>query len=150
MVPVVHHIAVQTADFEQSTAWYREFFGCATSWTLDKFSDLTLSRLPGITRLAELTVGHTRFHVFSRGAGLDQPPPHDTQQFQHICLAAGSADALAAWRDRWLGIHDSGRYTFSLDEQATEIVTDSAGVQSFYCRDVNGLEYEFTYDPAGD
>ena len=33
-------------------------------------------------------------------------------------------------------------------ERATDIVTDKDGVQSFYCRDVNGLEYEFTYDPA--
>jgi catechol 2,3-dioxygenase-like lactoylglutathione lyase family enzyme len=147
--PTVHHIAVQTADFDQSIAWYREFFGCETSWTLEKFSELTTSRLPGITRLAELAVGRTRFHVFSRGAGFDQPPPKDTQQFQHVCLDAGSAGALAAWRARWMGIYDSGRYEFAVDERATDVVTDDDGIQSFYCRDVNGLEYEFTYNPAG-
>ncbi len=147
--PTIHHLAVQTADFEQSVAWYREFFGCETSWTLAEFSDLTIGRLPGITRLAELTVGRLRFHVFSRGAGFDQPPPKDTQQFQHVCLDAGSADLLAAWRDRWQGVYDSGRYAFAIDEPATEIVVDAEGVQSFYCRDVNGLEFEFTYDPAG-
>lgn len=146
--PTVHHIAVQTADFEQSIAWYREFFGCETSWTLEKFSDLTLSRLPGIAQLAELVVGRTRFHIFSRGAGFDRPPPRNTQQFQHVCLDAGSAGELAAWRDRWMGIYDSSRYRFAVDEPATDIVTDSDGIQSFYCRDINGLEYEFTYEPA--
>src|SRR5262245_49503983 len=110
VAPVVHHIAVQTADFGQSVAWYREFFGCETTWVLEKFSDLTVSRLPGITRLAELAVGGTRFHVFSRGAGLDRPPPKDTQQFQHICLDASTVDALTAWRERWTAIYDSGRY----------------------------------------
>jgi len=146
--PAVHHIAVQTADFDGSVAWYREFFGCTVSWTLDRFSELTRSRLPGITRLAELAAGRTRFHVFSRGAGLDRPPPKDTQQFQHICLDAGTEGELAAWRDRWLGIYESGRYAFAVAEPATDIVVDDDGVQSFYCRDVNGLEYEFTYDPA--
>lgn len=147
--PAVHHIAVQTANFEQSIAWYREFFGCETSWTLEKFSDLTLSRLPGITQLAELVVGGIRFHIFSRGAGFDQPPPTDTQQFQHICLDAGSADMLATWQQRWREIYDSGRYEFAVDEPATAIVVDDDGIQSFYCRDINGLEYEFTYNPAG-
>lgn len=146
--PAVHHIAVQTAHFDRSIAWYREFFGCEVSWTLDRFSELTRSRLPGISQLAELAAGGTRFHVFSRGAGFDRPPPRDTQQFQHICLEAATADALAAWRDRWLGIYESGRYEFAVAEPATDIVVDDDGVQSFYCRDVNGLEYEFTYDPA--
>jgi catechol 2,3-dioxygenase-like lactoylglutathione lyase family enzyme len=149
VAPAVHHIAVQTADFEQSMAWYREFFGCETSWTLEKFSDLTLSRLPGITRLAELAAGPTRFHVFARGADLSEPPPPGTQQFQHVCLDAWSAGGLAAWRERWISLYDSGRYAFTVPERATDIVTDEDGVQSFYCRDVNGLEYEFTYDPAG-
>jgi catechol 2,3-dioxygenase-like lactoylglutathione lyase family enzyme len=147
MAPAVHHIAVQTADFEQSVAWYCEFFGCETTWVLEKFSDLTVSRLPGITRLAELVVGGTRFHVFSRGVGLHRPPSKDTQQFQHVCLDASTAAALAAWRERWFAIYDSGRYAFAVEERATDIVTDDDGIQSFYCRDVNGLEYEFTYNP---
>lgn len=145
---VFHHIAVQTSDFDRSVAWYQEFFGCELAWTLAEFSELTVSRLPGITQLAELTVGGTRFHVFSRGADLDQPPPQDTQQFQHMCVKAGSAQALRSWRERWLDVYKSGRYTFAVPEPATEIVTDSDGVQSFYCRDINGLEFEFTYIPV--
>jgi catechol 2,3-dioxygenase-like lactoylglutathione lyase family enzyme len=148
--PVVHHIAVQTADFDGTVAWYREFFDCELAWTLREFSDLTRSRLPGITELAELTAGTVRFHVFARGAELDRPPPRDTQQFQHVCLSAGSAAALAVWRDRWTEIFGSGRYAFAIPESATDIVTDSDGVQSFYCYDPNGLEYEFTYVPAGN
>jgi catechol 2,3-dioxygenase-like lactoylglutathione lyase family enzyme len=148
--PVFHHVAVQTADFDRSVAWYQEFFGCELTWTLQEFSELTRTRLPGITELAELILGATRFHVFARGAGPAQPPPRDTQQFQHLCLSAGSAAMLAAWRDRWLEIFRSGRYSFAIPEAATDIVTDADGVQSFYCYDVNGLEYEFTYVPAGD
>jgi catechol 2,3-dioxygenase-like lactoylglutathione lyase family enzyme len=146
--PAVHHLAVQTADFRRSVAWYQEFFGCELTWTLHEFSELTRARLPGITELAELAAGDTRFHIFSRGTGLDRPPPRDTQQYQHVCMSAGSAGALAAWRQRWLEIYKSGRYAFTSSEPATEIVTDAAGVQSFYCYDINGLEYEFTYDPA--
>jgi catechol 2,3-dioxygenase-like lactoylglutathione lyase family enzyme len=147
--PAVHHIAVQTADFDGSVSWYREFFGCQVAWTLREFSELTRSRLPGITELAELTAGQARFHVFARGADLDQPPPPGTQQFQHICLTAPSGAALAQWRQRWLDIFGSGRYTFTVPEPATGIVTDDDGVQSFYFRDINGLEYEFSYVPAG-
>jgi catechol 2,3-dioxygenase-like lactoylglutathione lyase family enzyme len=146
--PIIHHIAVQTAHFDRSVAWYQEFFGCRLAWTLEEFSELTRSRLPGITRLAELTAGGTRFHVFSRGTDLDRPPPPDTQQFQHLCLAAQSAAALVAWRDRWQQIYGSGRYLFAVPEPATEIVTDADGTRSFYCRDINGLEYEFTHVPA--
>jgi catechol 2,3-dioxygenase-like lactoylglutathione lyase family enzyme len=147
--PVFHHIAVQTADFRRSVAWYQEFFGCELAWTLDEFSELTTSRLPGITELAELTAGTMRFHVFSRGDRLDRPPPRETQQFQHLCVSAASADALRAWRNRWLEIYGSKRYAFAIPEPATEIVTDADGVQSFYCHDINGLEYEFTYVPGG-
>lgn len=145
---VFHHIAVQTADFNSSVAWYLEFFRCELAWTLAEFAELTRSRLPGITQLAELMVGGTRFHVFSRGADLDQPPPTDTQQFQHMCMKAGTAEALLAWRERWMDVYESGRYIFTIPEPATEIVTDADGVQSFYCRDINGLEFEFTYVPV--
>lgn len=148
--PVVHHIAVQTADFRQSVAWYQDFFGCTVNWTLDTFSDLTRSRLPGITKIAELVVGGTRFHVFDRATGLDQPPPTGCQQYQHVCLDAGSPEAIRTWRQRWMEIYDSDRYSFTVREPATEVVVDGDGVQSFYCLDVNGLEFEFTYDPAGD
>jgi catechol 2,3-dioxygenase-like lactoylglutathione lyase family enzyme len=144
----LHHIAVQTADFDRSVAWYGEFFGCDLAWTLTSFSELTRSRLPGITELAELTLGSTRFHVFSRGTGLELPPPPDTQQFQHVCLKVQSADALRKRRDDWQAIYESGRYVFTIPEPATEIVTDDDGVQSFYCRDINGMEFEFTYIPV--
>ena len=65
-----------------------------------------------------------------------------------MAQVAGSAAGMIAWRERWLSLYDSGRYDYTVRERATDIVTDKDGVQSFYCRDVNGLEYEFTYDPA--
>ena len=146
---VFHHLAVQTADFGCTVAWYQEFFGCTLSWTLKEFSELTKSRLPGINELAELTVGSTRFHIFTRKAGLDRPPPRDTLQYQHVCMSVDSPDELLTWRQRWLDIYGSGRYAFTIDSSATEVDIDAAGVQSFYCYDPNGLEYEFTHDPAG-
>jgi hypothetical protein len=57
---------------------------------------------------------------------------------------------MAAWRDRWLALRDSGRYHFATDEPPTDIVTDADGVQSCYILDVNGLEFELTYVPGGD
>ncbi|WKX68678.1 hypothetical protein [Streptomyces sp. XD-27] len=66
-------------------------------------------------------------------------------QFQHVCLAAGSAEKLREWRDRWLRLFDSGRYRFALTDGPTDIVTDADGTQSFYVFDVNGLECEFTH-----
>jgi catechol 2,3-dioxygenase-like lactoylglutathione lyase family enzyme len=143
----LHHIGVQTTDFDNSVAWYKQFFGCHVNWTLDKFSELTLSRLPGIQRLAELAVGEVRFHVFDR-SGLDAPPL-DVLQFQHVCLRASSADELRRWRDRWNELRDGGEFSFTRPDLPTDIVTDADGIQSFYAFDVNGLEFEFTYLPEG-
>ncbi|WP_329235025.1 VOC family protein [Streptomyces sp. NBC_00111] len=149
LIPELHHVGVQTGDLDNCLAWYQEFFGCRPNWTLDAFSDLTLSRLPGITRLTELAVAGLRFHLFERTGHDDAVPGGNTRQFQHICLSTGSAEELRAWRDRWIHLYDSGRYTFAGDEQPTDIVIDADGVQSCYVLDVNGLEFEFTYVPPG-
>jgi catechol 2,3-dioxygenase-like lactoylglutathione lyase family enzyme len=150
--PALHHLAVQTADLANALAWYTDFLGCRQAWTLSRFSELTLSRLPGITSLAELVCGTTRFHLFERREPAGPPLPQVSpmaQQFQHVCLQAGSHDALVVWRERWLALHATGRYVFALDERPTDVVIDDDGIESFYCRDVNGLEFEFTYVPAG-
>lgn len=54
---------------------------------------------------------------------------------------------MSAWQRHWTRLYESGRFHFTRDEPATEIVTDDDGVQSFYAFDVNGLEYEFTWIP---
>ncbi|MFF8957565.1 VOC family protein [Streptomyces sp. NPDC014894] len=146
--PVIHHIAVQTTDLEASLAWYRDFFGASVSWTLDSFSELSLSRLPGLSRLAEVTVGGLRFHLFTRGAEHGGPPPAGTHQFQHVCLEVGGAEELTAWHARWFAVHASGAHRFTRDEPATDIVVDGDGVRSFYAYDVNGVEFEFTWIPG--
>ncbi len=148
----IHHIAIQTADLDNSTEWYVDFFDGQVTHTVDKFMPLIAQRLPGISKLVEVTVGGIRFHLFTRGTEYDQLPLSDPMQFQHICMSVESAESLRAWRSRWQQMYSSGRYTFALPaSQTTEIITDPQDAQSFYAFDPNGLEYEFVYDanPAG-
>lgn len=147
LTPHLDHIGVQTADLSGSLAWYREYFGAKQNWTLDRFSDLTRSRLPGIIQLVELAANGIKFHLFERDS---KSPQLDSVavQFQHVCWSVESESELRHWRERWLELRESGKYTFERPDPPTEIVTDSDGVQSFYCFDVNGLEYEFTFNPS--
>jgi catechol 2,3-dioxygenase-like lactoylglutathione lyase family enzyme len=153
ITPSFHHIGVQTTDLDNCLSWYQDFFGARPVWTLTRFSELTLKRLPGIARLSEMVLGNMRLHLFERaaeGTGQHNPwPYHSDTQFQHLCLQVASSEELARWRQRWRPLYDSGRYVFALPEQPTEIIRDSDRVESFYCLDVNGLEYEFTYIPDG-
>lgn len=144
-----HHIGIQTEDLDNCVRWYRDFFGCRPSWSLDTFSELTLSRLPGIVRLVELVRDDVRFHLFERPGHGAVGRVRGGVQFQHLCMSADSADELVEWRRRWRESYASGHYIFAVDEQPTEIVEDADGTKSFYALDVNGLEYEFTYVPAG-
>jgi catechol 2,3-dioxygenase-like lactoylglutathione lyase family enzyme len=144
----VHHVGVQTDDLENCLSWYLDFFDAEQIWQLDRFSELTRSRLPGIQRLTEVTAGGVRFHLFDRSTHSSKGPLPDDFQFQHVCLAVGSAGELTRIRARWLELYESGRYRFALDDPPTEIVTDADGIQSLYVLDVNGLEFEFTYVPG--
>ena len=145
--PRFHHVGVQTTDLGNSVRWYGDFLGCEPAWTLDLFSELTRSRLPGIRSLTEMVLGDVRIHLFERpGRGSD--PAESAVQFQHFCFSVDAAEDLARLRRRWINLHASGSYTFALDEPPTEIVVDADGVQSFYAYDVNGLEFEFTFVPG--
>jgi hypothetical protein len=91
-VPTFHHIGVQTSGLVNSTAWYEEFFGARESWSLTSFSELTRSRLPGISRLVELTIGDVRVHLFARASrtGFGE----SASEFQHVCIALVTGQAL--------------------------------------------------------
>lgn len=141
----LHHVGVQTSNLENCIAWYGDFFSAITTWALNEFSELTKSRLPGISRLVELRAGPIRFHVFNVSPGPGKAVPTRYDQFQHCCFEVRSADMLVHWRARWFELFNSGRYMFASAEPATEIVEDAEGVRSFYALDVNGLEYEFTW-----
>jgi hypothetical protein len=52
-----HHIGVQTDDLKNCLHWYLDCFEEDQAWHLDRFSDLTTSRLPGIRELTEVPVG---------------------------------------------------------------------------------------------
>jgi|GEM_PF-2383687 len=146
--PAFHHIGIQTNDLCNATAWYEAFLGCRGSWSLTTFSDLTRSRLPGIRELREVVVGDVRIHLFERAGRPAGSPDESVTGFQHLCLSAGSPRDLVELRQHWITLYQSGKYSFALTDQPTEIVTDSDGVQSFYTYDVNGLELEFTYVPG--
>ncbi|SCK10066.1 Glyoxalase/Bleomycin resistance protein/Dioxygenase superfamily protein [Streptomyces sp. AmelKG-E11A] len=148
--PVVDHVGVQTDDLENSLDWYVEFFGARRMWELDRFSPLTLSRLPGIGRLVEVAVGDLRFHLFDRAGHTRAVPEARGYQFQHVCLRVDGPGDLEVFRDRWNELYDSGRFVFARDERPTDIVVDDEGVLSLYVLDVNGLEYEFTHAPDGN
>ncbi|MEU8511537.1 VOC family protein [Kitasatospora sp. NPDC048722] len=143
-----HHVGVQTTDLENSVRWYGDFLGCQRAWSLDRFSELTRSRLPGIRELTEMVLGDVRFHLFSR-PGRKSEPAESAVQFQHFCFSVSTAEDLKWFRRRWIELYESGRYAFAIDEQPTDIVIDEDGVQSFYTYDVNGLEFEFTFVPDG-
>ncbi|MFE2643057.1 VOC family protein [Streptomyces nigra] len=146
--PRFHHVGVQTTDLANSVRWYEDFLGCRQAWSLDRFSDLTRSRLPGIRELTEMVLGDVRIHLFDR-PGRNCDPSESAVQFQHFCFSLDAPEDLVRLRERWIELHGSGRYTFALDEPPTDIVVDADGVQSFYAYDVNGLEFEFTYVPDG-
>lgn len=144
-----HHIGIQTADLDNCLSWYRAFFGATQNWSLDRFSDLTRSRLPGIVRLVEVAVGGLRFHVFERDGEGTRTPPAGGLQFQHVCISVSSREEVEAWQARYAELYRSGDYKFEVPEEATYVDVDKDGVASFYCYDPNGLEFEFTYVPAG-
>lgn len=148
VTPTLHHIGIQTGDLDNSEAWYQDFFGCRRVWSLDHFSEMTTSRLPGIVEIRELSLETIRFHLFGR-PGRSADPSDSLTQFQHVCLEVATVEDLVTIRRRWLELHRSGRYEFALDVEPTEIVVDDDGTGGFYLYDVNGLEFEFTC-PGGD
>lgn len=141
-----HHVGIQTRDLDNALAWYTDFLGAEVVWQLTTFSDLTVRRLPGITRLAEIRAGELRLHLFERGTNATPAP--QTSQFQHLCLSVGGVDELKAYRARWQTVQETGKYTFAIEDPPTEIVDDDDGVHSFYALDTDGLELEFTYVPT--
>jgi catechol 2,3-dioxygenase-like lactoylglutathione lyase family enzyme len=144
----LHHIAVQTTDLANCVSWYQDFFGGSLNWSTDRFSELTRNRLPGISRVTEIAVGNIRFHVFERDGLRHADGDTEDVRFQHVCLATENPRELRKWRQRWVDLFDSGRYIFLRPEHPTGIVVDDAGIESFYCFDVSGLELEFTYIPG--
>ncbi|MEU0397746.1 VOC family protein [Streptomyces sp. NPDC006208] len=147
--PTVHHVAVQTSDLDNAIHWYREFFNATSTWTLDRFSELTQERLPGIIRLTEVELHNLRLHLFERSVFTLASGATDAIQFQHICLILDSHEEMVTWREKWFVLRDSGKFHFASDEEPTEIVVDDDGMESFYFRDVNGLEFEFSWFPKG-
>lgn len=146
----IDHIGVQTPDLANSLAWYQDFLGCTVSWEMNGgFSALSRRRLPGLSRLVEVAVADIRLHLFTRDSGPGAPPAAEANQFQHVCLRVTTAEELRRWRRHWFSLYESGRYTFTRPEPASEIDTDAEGAQSFYAYDVNGLEYEFSHLPGG-
>ena len=145
--PIFHHIAIQTKDMINCVSWYQEFFGCKKNWSLNKFSNLTLTRLPGIRELVELEIGNIKLHIFDRESVSDNLIPEQAAQFQHFCITVPQKSDLVQYREKWDRLAESGRFHFAKWEAPSDIVIDSDGVASLYLLDVNGLEFELCYIP---
>jgi catechol 2,3-dioxygenase-like lactoylglutathione lyase family enzyme len=146
----IDHVAVETPDLESSIKWYIDFFGGRLTWRLKTFSPQSTQRLPELAEVVEISCETVRFHLFTRAS--DYAPPTRTQpavQFQHVCLSVSSPTFLCAWREKWFEVYNSGRYSYARVDPATEVDIDPDGNQSFYCHDINGLEFEFAYSPGG-
>jgi hypothetical protein len=141
------HVAIQTHDVENTVKWYQEFFNCQSNWTLNKFSPLTIERLPSISQLVEIQIGDFRLHIFDveNDEGI---VPKNALQYQHFCIEVSSIKELEDLRNCYLEIYQSGRYQFRKNEPPTDLVIDDDGLTSFYCYDINGLEFEITYKPS--
>lgn len=147
-MPTLHHIAIETADLDNSAAWYRAFFdGCEHRWDLDQFSDLTRSRLPGIRRMVELQADDVRFHIMESTTVSGHSQAEVLPSFQHCGMLVSSVGDLERLRRRWTQLYDSGEYVFARADPPSDVVFDGDGVGSLYVLDPNGLEFEFTYVP---
>ena len=144
----LHHVGVQTDDLTGTVQWYSDFFdGSRLNWRLDEFSDLTTSRLPGISQLIELQIGSVRFHIYDR-AELDPDHTMLVPCFQHCGLTVESPDELTMYRERWYELAGSGRHNCARAAEPSDVVFDGDGVGSLYVEDINGLELELTYVPG--
>lgn len=144
----LHHVAVQTADMDNTARWYRDFFDdCESNWELEEFSELTRSRLPGVRRMIELQVGALRFHVTERSGVRALYGEAPAALFQHCGLLVSGVDDLSRLRDKWVALFQSGDYEFERPDPPSEVAFDADGVGSLYVLDPNGLEFEFTYVP---
>jgi catechol 2,3-dioxygenase-like lactoylglutathione lyase family enzyme len=146
--PRVHHVAIESNCLDECVRWYRDFLGCQQTWELSTFSQVTKQRLPGITRLVEIAVGDLRLHVFERLRGTTLEKTTTTGAVQHVCVAVSSSEELMLCREQWFRLQPIYRAAFAADEAPTDVITDADGSQSFYAHDVNGVEFEFRYEPA--
>jgi hypothetical protein len=80
-----NHVAIQVNNLKNTVEWYKDFFDCKVNWELEKFSLLTIERLPGIRKLVEVESSFFRFHLFDR-ANLVEIIESNCLQYQHICF----------------------------------------------------------------
>jgi catechol 2,3-dioxygenase-like lactoylglutathione lyase family enzyme len=145
MAASLHHIAAIVRSADRSARWYTEVFGLRVNWTLTAFSDLTLKRLPGLTRIDELVADGIRVHLMEVRDASAGPADVSAAAFQHACLSVGSPDELAALHARSREAAESGDHAAA---PPSEIIVDADGVASFYLSDPDHLEWEITCVPA--
>lgn len=141
---VVDHIAVRVSSLSASVPWYTRFFAGRQTWALTEFSDLTRSRLPGISALTEIVAGEVKFHLFEQqiAASAGNAGYGDVQ---HVGIHVDSINELKALRDRWVEL--SRDPDIAASGSVTELTTDaSTRTVSFYCTDPDGTEFEIVAD----
>ena len=142
------HVGIQTADFDNTVRWYKDFFECAETWsrTAEQLPVAIRRRMPLSTRLVELKKNGVRFHVFDM-VKEEKIPPRQLVHLEHYCVEVDTLKELLALRQRWIDLFESQNYIFSRDDMPTEIISSSDGMQGFYAHDPNGIEIEAFYLP---
>lgn len=140
----VDHIAIRVRSLSASVPWYTRFFSARQTWSLAEFSDLTRSRLPGISALTEIVAGGVKFHLFEQQAAADAGTG-GCGDVQHVGIHVDSLGELTRLRERWDEL--------SLDPESpgsgsvTDLTTDaSTRTVSFYCTDPDGTQFEIVAD----
>lgn len=136
----VDHIAIRVSSLSASVPWYVRYFAGHRTWTLTEFSDLTRTRLPGISTLVEVVAGDLTFHLFeqedSAAAGTG-----GCGAVQHLGIHVDSVGEVRELHDRWLELSldtntaPGGSVTELTEDRLNETV-------SFYCTDPDGTEFE--------
>lgn len=142
------HVGIQTADFENTVQWYKDFYGCEETWsrTAEQLPPAIQRRMPLSTRLVELCKNEVRFHVFDMVTDEVQPA-RQLVNLEHYCVEVETLEELKELRQRWIDLFNSKKYTFKRDDMPTELIPSSDGMQGFYAHDPNGIELEAFYLP---
>ncbi len=142
------HVGIQTADFDNTVKWYKDFFECEEIWsrTIEQLPVPIQNRMPLSSKLVELCKNDLRFHIFDIVTEHVQQPKN-ALHMEHFCVEVETFEELIELRERWISLFKSGAYTFVRDDMPTEIIPSSAGMQGFYAHDPNGIELEAFYLP---
>ncbi len=140
----LHHVALSTRNLEASISWFVAFLEGSEAWRTESFSELTQTRVPGIRRMAEIRSGNLRVHIFEapNECAVSRVPG------EHYAIVVTGPDELRTLHERWIALAEE--YDLASSGSPSPIVVDSYGIESFYARDITGVEFEVTHEPPDE